>query len=143
MEADSPLRIRHAIGPDDIAGLARLWAEIGWGSAEFEGEEQARKALAGSGWIAIAEVDGRFAGYARALTDGVLVTYLVEVAVVADLRRRGIGAALIRSCLSAFPHTALYADAGPLAVGLLERHGIVPRPAYYTACARGPQRPVA
>jgi len=143
MEADSPVHIRHTLVPGDIAALARLWAENGWGSADAEGEEQVRKVLAGTGWIAIAEVEGRFAGYARALTDGVVVTYLVEIAVVAELQRNGIGTALVRSCLSAFSHTSIYADAGPLAVELLARHGIVPRPAYYTACARGPQRSAA
>ena len=143
MEADSPAYIRHSLVSGDIAALARLWAENGWGSADAEGEEQVRKVLAGSGWIAIAEIDGRFAGYVRALTDGVLVTYLVEIAVVAELQRRGVGTALVRSCLSAFAHTAIYADAGPLAIELLGRHGIVPRPAYYTACARGPQRSAA
>jgi len=143
MEADSPVHLRHTLVPDDIAGIVRLWAENGWGSADAEGEEQVRKVLAGTSWIAIAEVDGRFAGYARALTDGVVVTYLVEIAVVAELQRQGVGTALVRSCLSTFAHTALYADAGPLALGLLARHGIVPRPAYYTACAKGPQRSAA
>ncbi|WP_158600869.1 GNAT family N-acetyltransferase [Teichococcus wenyumeiae] len=57
-----------------------------------------------------------------------LVTYLVEVAVVPAYRRRGVGGALIRSCFDAFRHTAIYADAAPDIIGLNTRYGLLPPP---------------
>jgi ribosomal protein S18 acetylase RimI-like enzyme len=136
----SDVHIRHTFTPNDILMVARLWAQLGWGQEGAEGQKCVRQALAGSGWIAIAELDGQFAGYARALSDGVLVTYLTEVAVLPTFRRRGVGGALIQSCLEAFRHTAVYADAVPGIIGLNARYGLVPRPSHLTACARGPRK---
>ena len=134
------MHVRHTVTPGDVPHIAQLWALLGWGTDDGDGQKHAALALAGSSWIALAEVDGQFAGYARALSDGVLVTYLVEVAVLPAFRRRGVGGTLIRSCVEAFRHTAVYADASPAVVGLHTRYGLVPRPSYLTACARGPQK---
>lgn len=134
------MHIRHTYTSDDLPKLAQLWAQLGWGEADAKGQERAGLALAGSTWIALAELEGEFAGYARALSDGLLVTYLVEVAVLPACRRRGVGGALILSCLNAFRHTAVYADAAPEIVGLNTRYGLIPRPSHLTACARGPQK---
>ncbi len=132
--------LRHVLTAGDVPAIVGLWAEIGWGQGAAAEEGVVRRAFAGSCWIAIAELDGRFAGYARALGDGVLLTYLAEVAVLPCQRRRGVGGALIRSCLDAFPCTAIYAHAAPEVVGLNARHGLVPRPAHLVACSRGPVR---
>jgi GNAT superfamily N-acetyltransferase len=133
------LQIRHAIDPGDIPPLIDLWVQLGWGKPGDTTPDLVRQALAGSTWVAVAKLDGRFAGYARALSDGCIVTYLAEVAVVPALRRRGVGGALVESCLHAFRHTAIYADAAPDTVEFTRRHGLMPRPSYLTACARGPQ----
>lgn len=141
MSLTQDLHLRHVLVQADIPKVARLWAQLGWGQDDAEGQDRARLALMGSNWIALAEVKEEFAGYARALSDGVMVTYLVEVAVVPEWRRRGVGGALIQSCLDAFRHTAIYADAAPDVIGLNTRYGLLPRPSYLTACARGPQKP--
>ena len=140
MITDDDIKLRHALAGEDTAAIVRLWAEIGWGHGTMAEEDVVRAAFAGSCWIAIAELDGRFAGYARAVGDGVLITYLAEVAVLPRQRRRGVGGALIRACLDAFPHTAIYADAVPGVVGLNARCGLAPRPARLVACSRGPLR---
>lgn len=134
------VHLRHILAQADFPKVARLWAQLGWGQDNADGQDRAKRALMGSAWIALAELEGEFAGYARALSDGVLVTYLVEVAVVPACRRRGVGGALIQSCLDAFRHTAVYADAAPDIIGLNTRYGLLPRPSYLTACARGPQK---
>ncbi len=138
MPSVSDVQIRHTTTPDDISMVTQLGARLGWGQAGVEGRDRVQDAFAGSSWVAVAELRGQFAGYARALSDGVLVTYLMEVAVLPTLRRRGVGGALIQSCLNAFRHTAVYADAAPEIVGLNTRYGLVPRSLYLTACARGP-----
>lgn len=132
------VQIRHTITPDDISMVAQLWAQLGWGPDRVEGRDRVHQALTVSSWVAVAELQGQFAGYARALSDGVLVAYLTEVAVLPALRRRGVGGALIQSCLNAFRHTAVYADAVPEIVGLNAQYGTVPRSLHLTACARGP-----
>lgn len=120
--------------------VAQLWVELGWGQQGAEGRDRVAQAFAGSNWVAVAEMQGQFAGYARALSDGILVTYLTEVAVLPTLRRRGVGGALIESCLTAFRHTTVYADAVPEIVELNTRYGLVPRSRHLTACARRSQR---
>jgi ribosomal protein S18 acetylase RimI-like enzyme len=133
------LTIRHGFTSGDCTKIAALWAQLGWGEDGAEGKVRVERALKASAWVAIAEVAGEFAGYARALSDGVVVTYLAEVAVIPAYRRRGVGGALIRSCLDAFPHTSVYADASPDAIGPNTRHGLLPRPSHMTVCARGPR----
>jgi GNAT superfamily N-acetyltransferase len=140
MTSAQNVHIHHILAPTDLPKVAQLWAQLGWGQDDAEGQERAGRALTGSAWIALAELRGEFAGYARALSDGVLVTYLVEVVVVPAYRRRGVGGALIRSCLDAFRHTAIYADAAPDIIGLNTRYGLLPRPSHLTACSRGPQK---
>ncbi|MBS5905525.1 MAG: GNAT family N-acetyltransferase [Acetobacteraceae bacterium] len=133
------LHLRHTPTPDDLPRVTRLWAQLGWGQDDEDGRRRVSLAFAGSAWIALADWEGEFAGYARALSDGVLVTYLVEVAVAPSCRRKGVGGALIQSCLDAFQHTAVYADAAPEIIGLNTRYGLLPRPSHLTACARGPR----
>ena len=90
MIPDGDIRLRHALAAEDADAIVRLWAEIGWGRGAAAEEHVVRDAFAGSCWIAIAELDGCFAGYARAVGDGVLITYLAEVAVLPRQRRRGV-----------------------------------------------------
>ncbi len=118
--------------------VAQLWAQLGWGQDGPAGRNRVQQAFAASSWVGIAELHGQFAGYARALSDGILVTYLAEVAVLPSLRRQGVGGALIQACLDAFQHTAVYADASPEIVGLNRQYGLIPRPGQLTACTKGP-----
>ena len=135
------LVVRYTVTPDDIAMVAQLWAQLGWGGDDEKARDRVQQALSGSSWVAIAQLQGQFAGYARALSDGILVTYLTEVAVLPALRRKGVGGALIQACLDAFQHTAVYADAAPDIVGLNARYGLTPRPTHLIACAKGPSNP--
>ena len=55
----------------------------------------------------VAEVNGLFAGYARAISDGVVTTFLCELLVAPDFRGIGIGTRLVDAVQEAFPHTRL------------------------------------
>jgi GNAT superfamily N-acetyltransferase len=121
--------------------VAQLWAQLGWDGDDEKGRDRVQQAFSGSTWVAIAQLQGQFAEYARALRDGILVTYLTEIAVLPSLRRKGIGGALIQACLDTFQHTAIYANAAPDVVGLNARYGLTPRPNYLIACAKGPVTP--
>lgn len=129
-------RLRHTLAPGDAAALAGLLAELGWGGRDDAARAEAL--LRGATWFALAEADGGLVGYARALSDGVAVTYLAELGVAAAHRRRGIGSALLGAAVAGFGHTAIYADAVPGAAALLARHGVRPRPGHLIACARTP-----
>jgi len=128
------ITIRHEAAPHDFAAIAVLWGDIRWGRPDQEA--MVERALGGSDWIAIAEIDGQFAGYGRAFSDSVIVTYLTEVAVVPAFRRRGVATAIVKDCLDCFSETSIYADAGPEILPLLQRIGLLPRPRYLTACSR-------
>jgi len=85
----------------------------------------------------LAELHGESAGHARALSGGVLFTYLVEVAVVLAQRRGGV---LIRFGLDAFRHTAICAGCGLDIIGLNNSYGLLPRASHLAACAGGPHK---
>lgn len=128
------ITIRHQAIPQDFAAIAALWGDIRWGSPDQEAIVQ--RALDGSDWIAIAEIDGQFAGYGRAFSDRVIATYLTEVAVAPAFRRMGVATAIIQDCLDCFSQTSIYADACPEILPLLQKSGLLPRPRYLTACSR-------
>lgn len=130
------MKLRHTLLSDDTEALTALMASLGWGDSAHTAA-----VFSASTWFSIAEVNDKVVGYARAFSDRIAVTYLVEVGVAPTYRRQGIGSALIQSCLTAFGHTAIYADVVPDAISLLARHGIKPRPTYFIACARGPAAP--
>ena len=113
--------------------------EIGWIRDHEPCTAHITAMISGSTWFSVAEMDRQVVGYARAMSDDVSVTYLVEVAVAEKYRRRGIGATLIQSCFTKFSHTAIYADVAPSAVKLVSRLGLTPRPAHLVACARSSQ----
>jgi ribosomal protein S18 acetylase RimI-like enzyme len=49
--------------------------------------------------VATSEGESRVVGYAAALSDGVLSAYISHLEVLAEFRRQGIGAALVRGLL--------------------------------------------
>jgi ribosomal protein S18 acetylase RimI-like enzyme len=62
-----------------------------------------RRSFEQSQHVAFAWQDGRLVGMARMLSDGVCNAYLLDVWTLSSLRRRGIGAALVRHLVEAVP----------------------------------------
>lgn len=55
----------------------------------------------------VAEADGVFAGYARAISDGVITTFLCELLVEPAFRKKGVASRLVDAVQAAFPLTRM------------------------------------
>jgi ribosomal protein S18 acetylase RimI-like enzyme len=130
------LLIRHALGvtvpaviayredPDvDLEALAALRA-----TCEFAARPRdfLAQQVAGARWLVHAYDRDRLCGFARAISDGVTNAYISSVMVAPDLRRRGIGRAMIERLVADRPHVRFV---------LHTRRDAV---AFYTALGFGP-----
>ena len=86
----------------DTSDLVALYRSVGW-SIYADDPESLVRAVQQSDWVVCAWVGLDLVGLARALTDGVSVTYLQDVLVHPDYQRRGIGRDLLTRWLEAHP----------------------------------------
>jgi ribosomal protein S18 acetylase RimI-like enzyme len=84
--------------------------------------EQLRVSFENSFAACVAYADGRLAGTARVLSDGVCNAYLVDVWTFTPYRGRGIAHGMVQRLLDRLPgqHVALFTDS---AMGLYEKLG--------------------
>ena len=75
-----------------------------WNVGRVTDDGIARAHLASSAWVAARDAAGAMIATARAVTDGMEFGYLADVAVRADWRGRGVGAAIVKLLLA---HPAL------------------------------------
>ncbi len=110
----------------EIEALRQLLIDNGWrhrvGSTEQLAELVARSHLA-----LVAVVDGRVAGFVRALGDGLTNGYISMLVVAAAERRRGIGRALMQAAMGDNDQITwvLRAARDPSAIAFYERLGFV------------------
>lgn len=69
--------------------------------------------------------DGELVGIARVLTDGVLFSYLCDLAVEPDVQRLGVGKALIQAILERCKGTELLLRDSDISAGYYEHLGFV------------------
>ena len=86
----------------DIEPVRQLLAANGWAHRVGSSSEFAAL-VASSQRNAVAVVDGKLAGYARGITDGISNGYLSMVVVAPDHRGRGVGSALVRHVVGSDP----------------------------------------
>ena len=119
------MEITDDIGRLDFAATTALLSGAYWGAGRTD--EMHRRAFANS-LCAIALVDGRQVGFARAITDRALFARISDVIVWPDHRGNGIGKALVEALLGhpelATVSTWLLNTAD--AHGLYERYGFRP-----------------
>ncbi len=68
--------------------------------------EEYRQVLRDS-YTLVAEADGAFAGYARAISDGLVTTFLCELLVEPAFRKKGVASWLVDAVQAAFPLTRM------------------------------------
>lgn len=79
---------------EDQASFVALYRSVGW-STYADDPVRLMQAIGASDWVLCAWQGDQLVGLARALTDGVSVTYLQDVLVHPDHQRRGIGRVLL------------------------------------------------
>lgn len=92
------------------AEIATLYELLGWGSGYSV--QTVKKAFDRSSYRAVVTAaDERVVGFLRGFSDGVICSWIAEVAVHPEHQRRGVGRALTTRFVEAFKNTAVYAEA--------------------------------
>ena len=88
----------------ETSDLVALYQSVGW-SLYTNDPERLTTAVKQSEWVLTAWVSEELVGLARALTDGISITYLQDVLVHPDHQRRGIARTLLTRWLE--DHTSV------------------------------------
>jgi len=81
--------------PEHLAGVLRLTAAEGWHSLADDADRAVRALTAPGVYVVVATDGTQVAGFAHALSDGLVVTYLASLIVGAEYRRRGVARQLV------------------------------------------------
>jgi GNAT superfamily N-acetyltransferase len=92
----------------DYEQVIGLYRKIGWGCGYSPTALQT--AFRQSSFVVAAFLDSRLVGWARALSDGVTNTWIMEVVVDPDCQRKGLGRRLMETIEKRYGHTAIWAE---------------------------------
>ncbi len=82
--------------------ILRLYSSAGW-SAYLKDTAALKRGFENSLAVLAAYEDGRLAGVIRAVGDGATIVFIQDLLVFPEMRRRGIGSALVRALVGRFP----------------------------------------
>jgi len=88
--------------PDDFEQIHRLNALEGWQDLVAD-QERTRNAWMNANVAFVLESDGEILAYVRALTDGSVTTFVCELLVSRDARKRGYGQQLLDHLQLTYP----------------------------------------
>lgn len=92
----------EAYAPHHSVGIARLCGELGWSSYSDPPDVAARGCTAPGVIVRVAvEDDGRVLGFAQVMGDGVVQSFLAQLAVNASHRRQGLARTLVEAAFAA------------------------------------------
>jgi ribosomal protein S18 acetylase RimI-like enzyme len=110
------------------AEAAALYVEFGWGTAKRYSLARMKRALANCDIVVSARNGaGELVGIVRALTDRALDTKILDVIVVPEYQRQGVGRAMIRKIAALAKGTAIYGETEKKNFGFLEKCGFKKR----------------
>ncbi len=95
----------------DFEQVIAIYLKVGWGKRQSNySQTRLQKAFAQSSCVVAAFRAGRLVGWARALSDGVTNTWIMELVVDPDCQRKGVGKRLLDSITNRYAHTAIWAE---------------------------------
>lgn len=100
----------------DLDQVLEVYVSSGLGARRPVEDRQRMAAMVrGANLVVTARIGGRLVGVARSVSDFSYVTYLSDIAVVADLQRAGIGRRLIDATREAAPQAKVVLLSAPAA----------------------------
>jgi len=108
-----------------IVDIVSLYACAGWWKEEYNAAGIPRLVESSFCFFTAQDMDGRIVGMGRALSDGVSVAYIQDLAVLPITRGMGIGSALVSHL------TAYIKSVGILSIMLMAQPGTA---GFYTSC---------
>ena len=119
---------RAALAAGDPAAVRRaveLYEAVGW-TAYTRDPARLARAIAASGPVAVVREGERWLGLARSLTDGLSVCFVQDLLVHPQVRRRGLGQALLAAVTPPGVRAVLLTDGDPAQRGLYATAGFTP-----------------
>jgi len=101
----------------EVAGLLKA------SGMAYHAPEAHRKAFRNSAAVAFAYLDGRLAGFGRAISDGAYQAAIYDVAVAPEHRGKGLGAKIMKSLLSRLRGCSVILYASPGKEGFYSKLG--------------------
>ena len=118
------IRISAGTRSVDPAEAATLYLELGWGTAKKYSAARMKRSLENCGIVVSARNEaGELVGIARALTDRALDTKILDMIVVPEYERQGIGIAMMRKIESLTRGTTVYFEAERKNFGFAKKCG--------------------
>ncbi|ULA63786.1 MAG: hypothetical protein LZF86_110485 [Nitrospira sp.] len=105
------IQVRINPGNVDYPQLRALLGISGWGLEEDYSDATLEQTIKRCSYFIAAYDSDRLVGYARAFTDDIMVTWLAEILVHPEYRRKGIGRMMMNELLPVTSHTAIYTQA--------------------------------
>lgn len=87
-------------------GISKVYESSGMGNQH--NDAKIRAMYRASSYFLLAELDGEVIGILRAFGDGLIVTWLAEIAVHDSHRRKAVGSQLVKQFLKDHEHTAIF-----------------------------------
>lgn len=108
----------------DPREAAALYVELGWGTAKKYSPARVKKSLKNCDIVVYARNDGgELIGIARALSDFAIETKILDMIIVPEYQRQGIGQKIMRKIESLARGTSIYFETEPKNFGFAKKCG--------------------
>ena len=109
--------------------VAELYRELGWGTAADYSAARMKRSLANCDIVVSARNEaGELVGISRALTDHALDTKILDMIIVPEYQRQGVGRAMMRKIESLTKGANIYFETEPKNFGFAKKCGYKRRP---------------
>lgn len=99
---------RRLLNPADAAAL---YIELGWGTAKRYSAQRMRRSLANCDIVVFAlNEEGELVGLLRALTDRALETKILDMVIMPEYQRQGIGQRIMKKLAAEARGTSIYLE---------------------------------
>ncbi len=119
-----PIKIsskKNAVRPTEAAAL---YVELGWGTPRTYSPARMKKSLANCDIVISARNEaGELVGIARALSDFVIDTKILDMIIAPEYQRQGIGIKMMRAIEALVPGTSIYFETEPKNFGFAKKCG--------------------
>jgi len=112
---------RGSVNPEEVAAL---YIELGWGTAKKYSAERMKRSLANCNIVVSARNDsGELVGIARVLSDFAIDTKILDMIIVPEYQRQGVGIAMMRKIESLANGTSIYLETEKKNFGFAKKCG--------------------
>ncbi len=124
----------------EFQDIAEIYESIGWQAADTFDLEKLERSFKNTSDVGLAIGDGNECiGFSRTFSDQLYITYIMEIVILKQYQRMGVGQALMDRIFRKFGNTDIYTDALKGSQEFFVKNGLTTRPSL-TACSRAARK---